>query len=85
MTAKNLLYIENSRTILAGTKGTKEYEDIMQKIQEQNYKHQQGKKEGKDGDDKNEKDVLEKDKSEILIDNQLTSKDDSKKVDEKPK
>ncbi len=34
MTAKHLLYIEDSRTILAGTKGSKEYEDIMHKIQE---------------------------------------------------
>jgi ABC-type transport system involved in Fe-S cluster assembly fused permease/ATPase subunit len=29
ITANNLLYIENSKTILAGEKGTKEYEEIM--------------------------------------------------------
>ena len=29
ITASNLLYIENSKTILAGAKGTKEYEEIM--------------------------------------------------------
>lgn len=40
ITAQNLLYIESSNTMLAGTKGTKEYEEIMQKLQEHNYKHQ---------------------------------------------
>ena len=40
ITAQNLLYIEDSKTMLAGAKGTKEYEDIMHKLQEQNYKHQ---------------------------------------------
>ena len=40
MTAQNLLYIESSDTMLAGTKGTKEYDDIMKKLQENNYKHQ---------------------------------------------
>jgi len=39
MTAQNLLYIENSTTMLAGRKGTKEYDEIMKKLQEQNYKH----------------------------------------------
>jgi hypothetical protein len=40
MTAQNLLYIENSGTMQAGTKGTNEYDEIMKKLQEQNYKHQ---------------------------------------------
>jgi len=26
--------------MLAGTKGTKDYDDIMKKLQEHNYKHQ---------------------------------------------
>jgi ABC-type transport system involved in Fe-S cluster assembly fused permease/ATPase subunit len=34
ITAKNLLYIEDSKTMLAGTKGTKEYNEIMTKLQE---------------------------------------------------
>jgi ABC-type transport system involved in Fe-S cluster assembly fused permease/ATPase subunit len=29
ITANNLIYIENSKTILAGAKGTREYEEIM--------------------------------------------------------
>ena len=40
MTAQNLLYIDSSDTMLAGTKGSKEYDDIMKKLQENNYKHQ---------------------------------------------
>lgn len=40
MTAQNLLYIESSNTMLAGAKGTPEYDEIMQKLQEQVYKHQ---------------------------------------------
>lgn len=39
MTAQNLLYIDNKNTMLAGAKGTKEYDDIMQKLQEESYKH----------------------------------------------
>ena len=34
ITAKNLLYIEDSKTMLSGTKGTKEYDEIMHKLQE---------------------------------------------------
>jgi hypothetical protein len=41
MTAKNLLYIENKNTMLAGIKGTTEYDTIMKKLQEESYKHQQ--------------------------------------------
>lgn len=40
VTAQNLLYIESPNSMLAGSKGTKEYEDIMQRLQEHNYKHQ---------------------------------------------
>jgi hypothetical protein len=39
ITANNLLYIEDTKTILSGAKGTQQYEEIMQKIQEENYKH----------------------------------------------
>jgi hypothetical protein len=34
MTAQNLLYIEAKDTMLAGTKGTPEYESIMKKLME---------------------------------------------------
>jgi len=34
MTADNLLYIESKNTMLAGKKGTKEYDAIMVKLQE---------------------------------------------------
>jgi hypothetical protein len=65
MTAQNLLYIENSNTMLAGAKGTPEYEDIMQKLQEQVYKHQkkgetdERNKEGKNGQKKEDEDEHE--------------------------
>jgi hypothetical protein len=39
MTAKNLLYIESNNTMLAGAKGSKEYDIIMHKLQQENYKH----------------------------------------------
>lgn len=32
MTAQNLLYIEDPNTMLAGSKGSPEYESIMQKL-----------------------------------------------------
>ena len=34
ITAQNLLYIDSRDTMLAGAKGTKEYDDIMHKLQE---------------------------------------------------
>ena len=34
MTADNLLYIESKNTMLAGKKGTQEYDSIMVKLQE---------------------------------------------------
>jgi hypothetical protein len=39
MTAQNLLYIESNNTMLAGAKGTPEYDEIMKKLQEESYKH----------------------------------------------
>ena len=43
MTAQNLLYIEDASTMFAGSKGSPEYESILQKLQEQVYKHQANK------------------------------------------
>jgi len=40
-TAKNLLFIENSKTIRAAEKGTPEYDQIIQKLKTENYKHQE--------------------------------------------
>jgi ABC-type transport system involved in Fe-S cluster assembly fused permease/ATPase subunit len=37
-TAKNLIYLEN-KTQLMATKGTPEYETIMDKLQRENYAH----------------------------------------------
>jgi ABC-type bacteriocin/lantibiotic exporter with double-glycine peptidase domain len=37
--AQNLLYIENKNTMLAGTKGTQEYDFIMNRLKEESYKH----------------------------------------------
>ena len=39
MTADNLLFIEAKDTMLPGVKGTPEYQSIMKKLMEQNYKH----------------------------------------------
>jgi hypothetical protein len=44
MTADNLLYIDNPSSMLAGAKGSPEYAFIMEKLQEQVYKHQGEKK-----------------------------------------
>lgn len=60
MTAKNLLYIDSKNTMLAGTKGTPEYDLIMHKLQEESYKHQaptqDGKAANKDGGPKEAED-----------------------------
>lgn len=37
--ADNLLYIESNNSLLAGKKGTPEYNDIMNKLKEEDYKH----------------------------------------------
>jgi hypothetical protein len=41
MTAQNLLYIEAKDSMLAASKGTTEYENIMKRLMELNYKHQE--------------------------------------------
>ena len=41
MTAQNLLYLESKSTMLSAAKGTPEYDDIIKKLQEHNYAHQQ--------------------------------------------
>lgn len=63
MTAQNLLYIENKNTMLAGSKGTPEYEAIMQKLKEESYKHQ--KEDDHDLKEKEKKKDLERIASEI--------------------
>ena len=37
--AQNLLYLENKSSIVPATKGTPEYDVIMNKLQEQHYAH----------------------------------------------
>lgn len=39
-TAQNLLYIENPKSIIAGEKGTPEYDDILHRLKTETYKHQ---------------------------------------------
>lgn len=41
MTAQNLLYIEAKDSMLAASKGTPEYDSIMRRLMELNYKHQE--------------------------------------------
>ena len=40
MTAENLLYMENPKSIIAAQKGTPEYIDIMDRLKKTNYEHQ---------------------------------------------
>ena len=40
-TAQNLLYIENSKNIIPAEKGTPEYDDIIQRLKTETYKHQE--------------------------------------------
>eukprot|EP00347_Sterkiella_histriomuscorum_P020418 403337881 len=40
MTAKNLLYLESKDSVVPATKGTPEYVEIMNRLQETNYAHQ---------------------------------------------
>ena len=39
-TADNLLYLENPESVLAGSKGTPEYDNIMERLRRTNYAHQ---------------------------------------------
>lgn len=39
-TAQNLLYIEDSKSVIAAKKGTPEYDDIIQRLEKTNYAHQ---------------------------------------------
>ena len=39
-TAENLLYIEDPKSIIGGQKGSAEYEEIMNKLKTETYKHQ---------------------------------------------
>lgn len=39
ITAQNLLFIESKDNVVAGTKGTEEYEEILRKLKETNYSH----------------------------------------------
>ena len=49
--SKNLLYIEAKDLVVAGTKGTSEYDRIMIKLQEEAYAHQKEEKKADDDDD----------------------------------
>ena len=40
MTADNLLYLENPRSVLSAEKGTPEYTEIMDRLKKKNYAHQ---------------------------------------------
>ena len=40
MTADNLLYLENPRSVLAAQKGTPEYTEIMDRLKKTSYAHQ---------------------------------------------
>ena len=38
--ADNLIYIESNNSLLPGKKGTAEYNEILRRLKEENYKHQ---------------------------------------------
>jgi len=39
-TAQNLLYIDSSKKIIPAEKGTPEYDEIIQRLKNEDYKHQ---------------------------------------------
>lgn len=43
-TAQNLLYIDSAKKIIPAEKGTAEYDQIIQKLKTETYKHQEDKK-----------------------------------------
>lgn len=51
MTADNLLYLEQPTSVLAASKGTPEYEEIMNRLRKTNYAHQQEDEENEDDDE----------------------------------
>lgn len=53
--------------MLAGKKGTKEYDAIMVKLQEQNYKHQADAENTKNKKHLEEKDFIEKEESKHIL------------------
>ena len=40
MTADNLLYLESPTSVIGVEKGTKEYDDVMNRLKQTNYAHQ---------------------------------------------
>jgi hypothetical protein len=40
VTAQNLLYLEDNNSVLSGVKGTAEYDKLIQRLTQINYKHQ---------------------------------------------
>ena len=40
MTADNLLYLESPNSVIGVEKGTKEYDDVMNRLKQTNYAHQ---------------------------------------------
>lgn len=82
MSAQNLLYLESKNTMLSAAKGTPEYDEIIKRLQEQNYAHQQDdekdakKKELRDkvgGKDENDLD----DKEQLQLQKQLAIEKES--------
>ena len=83
-TADNLLYIEANNSILPGSKGTHEYEEIMRKLIEINYAHQKDEEDNeKENSSPRKKDDLEEiDISPVIYQPRL-SKAKSDKSDHK--
>lgn len=59
-TAEELLYLEEPNCVVACKKGTKEYADVMKKLKETNYAHQNEDEEVnvKDNEDKPEQEKV---------------------------
>ena len=40
-TAENLIYLQDTKTAIGATKGSKEYDEIIKRLEATNYAHQQ--------------------------------------------
>jgi len=76
MTAKNLLYLESKNNVIPAAKGTEEYNDIMNRLQETNYAHQK--------DEEKPQSKLKKERSSVVKFNQdaVNSEDEEEEEEE---
>lgn len=65
--AQNLLYLEDNSSVLAGTKGTPEYDALFERLLQHNYSHQKDQQNDNEGKQTEGKDIDEADVDEFGI------------------